>query len=298
MSYLSLLEYLNNGKIEYYIDTQASDLVSIKIGGLVSLVVYPRSTAELINIVKLVKGQRYFILGNGTNCYFSSQSYDGVVIVTKNINDIKIQGNQICADCGVGLCALCNAALNQSLSGMEFSYGIPATLGGAVYMNASAFGCSISNLVLQSTAYDVEGDRVVTLNREEHLFSVKNSVFRSKNLVHLNSELLLKQGEKAEILRKMQDFLQNRRKNQPLSLPSAGSVFINPTNNYASKMIDDCGLKGFKVGGAQVSTKHAGFIVNCGGATSHDVNKLIRIIKKRVFEKFNIVLNQEIIYVE
>lgn len=298
MSYLSLLEYLNNNRIEYCTEVDASQLVSIKIGGNVSLAVYPRSILELVNIVERLRGQRYFILGNGTNCYFSSNGYDGVVVVTKNINSIKVQNDLICADCGASLCTLCNIALKNSLSGLEFAYGIPATVGGAVYMNASAYGSTISNLILRSTAYDLVNNKIVVLNQKEHLFDVKNSVFRMGRLVHLNSTLQLKQSGKAEIFEKMQEFSQKRRSKQPLNVPSAGCVFVNPKDCYSARLIEECGLKGYRVGGAEISTKHAGFIVNMGNATSCDINELIEAVKKRVFEKFNVKLNQEIIYVE
>ena len=298
MSYLALLNYLDKNKIEYRFDGCLADLVSMRVGGIADLVVYPASTIELVEIVRLLKNCRYFLLGNGTNCYFTSKRYHGAVIVTKKIKNAYCRENLIYAECGVNLTSLCYLALSNSLCGLEFANGIPASVGGAVFMNASAFGGMISNLLIKSVAYDIDNDKIVTLNRQKHIFSKKFSVFRLGKYIHLSSEFLLEKGSQELILEKMQSYLLNRQSKQPLNLPNSGSVFVNPDCGIASKMIDECGLKGLSVGGAQVSTKHAGFIVNLGNATSDDVNNLIDTIKKRVYEKYKINLKQEIIYTE
>ena len=298
MGYLTLIDYLDSNNVEYCDNVNLADLVSIRVGGSGDLVVYPKSTSELIDIVRLLKGKRYFLLGNGTNCYFTSQRYNGVIIVTKLLNNAVCKDNFIYAECGTSLSKLCNLALNHSLSGLEFAFGIPATLGGAVYMNAAAYGSMISSVINTSLVYDSLKDETVTLTNNEHNFSKKSSVLHGGRFIHLSSELFLNFGEKDVIFKKMQACLKSRNATQPSSLPNAGSVFINPCVGFASKMIDECGLKGFRIGDAQVSTKHAGFIVNLGSASSDDINNLIAIIKKRVFDKFNINLNEEIIYVE
>ncbi len=294
----ALLNYLKSNDIEYYLHGQTKDLVSFKIGGKANIIVFPKNTKDLCEILIRLKSQKRVILGNGTNCYFTSGVYSGAVVCTNKINDIFVNGEAICAECGASLNKICKTAQKNSLSGLEFAFGIPGSIGGAVTMNASAFGSDISTIVKSSMVFDISKEEILNISSDEHFFSTKTSVFRKQDICLLKSSLQLKMSDKDDILRQMEKNIKARRISQPLDLPSAGSTFVRPRSGYASYMIDMCGLKGAQIGGARVSFKHAGFIVNSGRAIADDVQALIRLIKTKVFEKFNVVLEEEIIYID
>lgn len=298
MFFSLLLDYLHNKHIEFALDVNTADLVSFRIGGTAKIAIFPKNTKELVDLIEFVKNEKYFIIGNGTNCYFSSGMYDGIVIATKHLNKSHIKGNTIVAECGASISKLCKMALGSSLSGIEFAYGIPGSVGGAIYMNASAFGGDFSQIVKKSKVLDIESGRIIELSKEEHCFSEKFSVFKEKKHVILESELLLQSCDKMLIHSKMSEYIDKRKISQPLDLPSAGSVFLKPKDGYASYMIDKSGLKGFTVGGAQVSEKHAGFIVNVNSASATDVQELINVIKAKVYKEFSVELKEEIIYID
>lgn len=292
-----LTSYLKDNGIEFYLNFNTSNLVSISVGGCAKIVVYPKNIKELIDIVRLSE-KSFVILGNGTNSFFTDSFLNKVVIVTSKINQVKIEHDIIIAKCGASINRCCMVAKENCLSGLEFSYGIPGTIGGAITMNASAFGCSFDKLVLESTAYDIENDIVVELSYNKHYFDIKNSIFRSNSFILLETKLKLNYDEMHSISKKMHENLVKRIETQPLNLPNSGSTFKRPMLGYASKLIDDAGLKGYTIGGAQISTKHAGFIVNIGNATANDVLCLISYVKKVIKEKYNILLEEEVVFID
>ena len=298
MGETALLNYIKNNGIEHYFNKSTSELVSFKIGGAAHLVVYPKTVNELCELLVRLKARKHVVLGNGTNCYFNSKGYGGTIVVTQKINGVLLAESSVVAECGASVNKICKIALENGLSGLEFAYGIPGTVGGAIAMNASAFGSEFSSVVSKSTVFDVSREEILSLNWNEHNFSLKSSVLQNSGKYLLSSVLRLNKGTNSEILHKMQENLNRRVVTQPLDMPSAGSTFVRPQNGYASYMIDACGLKGTQVGGAQVSLKHAGFVVNTGGATERDVQDLITLVKTRVFEKFGVKLREEIIYIE
>jgi len=294
----TLLDFFNNNSVKYLSPVNTANLVSFKVGGMGKIAAFPDNTEVLKRVLLEVGDEKSVVLGKGTNCYFTDNLFDGTIIVTTGLNDISISDNVICAECGVTLNNLCRFALENELSGLEFAYGIPGTVGGAVCMNASAFGGCFSNIVHSSSAFDYKNKIAFELDAREHNFGTKNSVFRSEPLCVLSTRLNLVRGNKKDIKAKMDEYINRRKTTQPLDLPSAGSTFVRPKNTYASYLIDQAGLKGCRVGGAMVSMKHAGFIVNCGGATAKDVKELINHIKSVVYDKFSVTLEEEIIYLE
>ena len=298
MDFSSLFSFLDKHGIKYKKCVKTASLVSIKIGGIASIVVYPDTLEQLCYIVKFINNKfKYFILANGTNTFFCDY-YDGVVILTRNIKKICLSENEIIAECGVSLTECAMYAYENSLCGMEFAYGIPGTIGGGVYINASAYNGAMSNIVKECLVYDIKNDSIYTLKNKDIRFSNKNSIFINREYVILNARLSLSFGTQNNIKPLMESYIKKRVLTQPLNLPSAGSVFKRPKNNYASKLIDDAGLKGYCIGEAQISTKHAGFIINKGNATPKDMNDLIKFVKSEIKRKFNINLEEEIIYVE
>ena len=227
------------------------------------------------------------------------EGYNGIVITTERLKNISVNDNMITSDCGVTMNQLSSKARDASLKGLSFAYGIPGFVGGAVYMNAGAYGGQISDVLVRSTYYDPETGKIKTFEKEEHQFGYRESVYKNNpSYVILSAEFLLDNGDGSVIKDEMDDFMNRRRTKQPLEYPSAGSVFKRPEGHFAGQLIEECGLKGRRVGGAVVSEKHAGFIVNDGAATAKDVKELVDIIKTEVFKKFNINLACEIIFVK
>ncbi len=298
MNLYPLKDFFDKNKITYYENVNSASLVSIKIGGIASIFVCPKTPNELCKIISFLHNKyKYVILGNGTNTYFC-ECYDGVIISTKQLNKICVQNNKIIAECGASLtgCAVC--AYEASLTGLEFAYGIPGSVGGAVYMNARAFEGEIAYIIEKCNVYDIEKNIILTIYKNELDFSYKHSVFMDKKYVVLDAHIVLSKEDQSFVKNKMDSYWKKRTATQPLDLPNAGSAFKKPKNSFASKLIDEAGYKGMCFGGAQISTKHAGFIVNNGNATAEDVNNLISFVKKNIKNKFDVILEEEIIYVE
>ena len=293
-------EFLNALKIENYKNYKLSELSSFHIGGAAALVVFPKLQEELITVVSKAKKEnlRFEIIGNGSNILFSSKGYDGIIISTKKMSFCDVCDGYINASCGNKLSGISKLAKDNSLSGMEFGFGIPATLGGSVAMNAGAYGQQISDVLISSVAYDIKNNEIIELCASEHDFSYRHSIYSdNKELVCLSAKLKLTLALKEEIESRMNQNAESRKNTQPIDMPSCGSYFKRPEGFFAAKLIDDCGLKGFSIGGAQVSPKHAGFIVNTGGATSDDVLKLAEFIKATVMDKFGVALENEVKYI-
>lgn len=277
-------------------DQPLAPYTSFKIGGNAKMVVKPSTIAAIQPLLTLLKsqGERYCIIGNGSNMLVSSNGYDGTVIVISDaLNKIEVQGRQIICEAGATLTRLCRAALESQLHGLEFAYGIPGTVGGSIYMNAGAYGGEIKDVLKSCTFIDENGE-MVTLPVSELDLSYRHSIFTGGNCCILSAEFELEHGDADTIRTEMDKYLASRKEKQPLEYPSAGSTFKRPDGNYASALIEQCGLKGCSVGGAMVSTKHSGFVINTGGATSDDVLKLVEHIKAVVYEKTGYNLECEI----
>lgn len=273
---------------------------TFKIGGRAEFSAFPQSEAELAGLIAFARENAvpWRVFGNSSNVLFESEGVSGLVIFTSGLSSVSIDGEKIRCGSGFSLTALASLAAKNSLSGLEFAYGIPGTVGGAVYMNAGAYGGEISGVLTQSICLCPKTGEIVTLSAAEHEFAYRKSVFQKNGLVILSSEFALQKGEKSAIEAKMFENMEKRRSKQPLNFPNAGSTFKRPEGYFAGKLIEDAGLKGFSVGGAQVSQKHAGFVINTGGATSADVLALTDKIKQEVYRKFGVMLELEIIYVK
>ena len=273
---------------------------SFKIGGKCKILAYPQNSKQVLDILNICKNNKisHFILGKGSNLLISDLGFEGVVISSKNLNKIElISDDEIYCESGVNLSKLCGFALKNSLSGLEFAFGIPGSVGGAVFMNAGAYGGEMKDVVKNVICLDNIG-KIRKLKWCDLKFSYRHSVFQEQESFILGAVLKLFKSEKPKIKLKMDELLGKRRKKQPLEFPNAGSVFRRPKGGYAAELIEKCGLKGEKIGGAQVSQKHSGFIVNLGGATSDDVNNLIKKIQQVVAKNSGVFLEPEIKYIE
>ena len=293
-------------EIEIKINEPLSKHSSFRIGGGAKYALFPRDREELIFAINtcINRGEKYLIVGNASNLLFDDKGFDGVAIFTTKMTATeyihKNDGVYIKAECGKSLTELASeVGKKHSLQGLEFAYGIPGTVGGAVYMNAGAYGGQMSDVVLETEAYDVKAQKIVTLKGDEHKFSYRHSLFaEEKELVVLSTTMKLSQGDAEEIFTKMTKNMTSRKEKQPLELPNAGSTFKRPGENvFVGKLIEEAGLKGYSIGGAQISEKHAGFTVNKGGATSDDVRAVIEHTKAVILEKYGVMLESEIIYI-
>lgn len=278
-----------------YINESMKKHTSFKIGGPADVLVIPQSRDELINIIKLTRDENvpFFILGNGTNLLVTEKGIRGIVIKLSALKNIAVDGNIIISEAGALLSAIANIALANELTGFEFASGIPGTLGGAITMNAGAYGPEIKDVVSKVEAIDRRGV-TYELKNELMRFSYRNSIIQSDNMVVLRAWIKLSKGNYEEIKTKMNELNSKRREKQPLEYPSAGSVFKRPSGYYAGKLIEDAGLKGYIIGDAQISEKHCGFIINRGNASFEDVINLIKHIQKEVKGKFGVDLVTEV----
>ena len=267
---------------------------TFKIGGAADEFCQAKSAEEIKELVEYAENKKipYFVMGNGSNVLVSDSGIRGLVInISSDFSSYEITGDVIKAQSGALLGTLAKAALSAELSGMEFASGIPGSLGGAIYMNAGAYGGQMSDIV-KSVTYLEKGE--IKKIDKDFGFGYRKSLFADLGAIVLEAELQLKKGDSGEIKAKMEDYKNRRNEKQPLNMPSAGSVFKRPEGNFAGKLIEDAGLKGYKIGGAMVSEKHAGFIVNTGNAKASDVVALIEYIKKTVKEKFGVELETEV----
>lgn len=269
---------------------------SFRVGGPAKRMAFPQSAEELVTLGGLLReaGARAIVLGNGTNVLFPDEGVDAVVIATGEMKEIRRAGaDELAADAGVSLARLATFAWQEGLTGLEFAHGIPGSLGGGVVMNAGAYDGSLSDVLIGVTALFSDGVR--TLAAEELRLSYRHSVFTEQpEAVVLRARLRLKPGDGAAIRARMDELMARRKASQPLEYPSAGSTFKRPAGYYAGRLIEDAGLKGASVGGAMVSPKHAGFVINTGGATCADVLALIEMIQKRVYDASGVRLEPEV----
>lgn len=276
-------------------------LNTYKIGGNAKYLISPNSINDLINVLKILKNNniRFLILGNGSNIILNSKEYNGAVIRLNNLNGIELhpEMEMVYAEAGVMLPKLVQETVKKSLTGLEFASGIPGTVGGSVYGNAGAYNACILDYVESVTVLDENYD-IKILEHEDITYSYRTSMFKeSKQYIILAVKFYLKKGDKANSLEVIENRRQRRVESQPLEYPSAGSVFRNPEGDFAGRLIESCNLKGYTIGGAQVSKKHANFIVNINNATSEDVYNLIKYVHDIVKEKttVDLIIEQEFI---
>lgn len=269
---------------------------TFRIGGPAEVFVMPGNLEEMQRILEICRTEDlpYFILGNGSNLLVSDKGYQGVVVqLYRNFGQIRVEDSQIHAQAGALLSGIAAAAREASLTGFEFAGGIPGTLGGAVVMNAGAYGGEMKDVLKEVTVLTPEGG-VLTLQADELHMGYRTSVIKEAGYIVLEAVISLEKGDQEEIRSRMQELAGMRTSKQPLSYPSAGSTFKRPEGYFAGKLIMDSGLRGYQVGGAQVSEKHCGFVINTGNATAKDVTTLMSDVQRIVMEKFGVKLEPEV----
>ncbi len=294
----SLIELCNSIACKYKENEPLCRHTTFKIGGNADILILPENINELYKVTKhcLDNNIRFFILGNGSNTVFDDKGYRGAVIsLSGGFKDISlISENKMKCGSAAMLVNACTFARDNDLSGLEELYGIPGTVGGAVYMNAGAYGGEIASSIECVEVLEMNSGEIKKFQREECDFGYRKSIFMNDRYIILSAVLKLNISKKAVISEKMNGYMARRREKQPLEFPSAGSVFKRPEGYFAGALIEQCGLKGYNIGGAMVSEKHAGFIVNTGNASCDDVIKLVNYIKKEVKCKFGVELECEI----
>ncbi len=270
---------------------------SFKIGGPADLVAFPRTKEELASLLALAKKEnvKTLVVGNASNMLFDDAGFRGLIIFTTAMKTVTWGEDYVEADAGASLTAIAGEAARRGLSGLEFAYGIPATVGGAVYMNAGAYNAEISSVLTESTYFD--GESIRTRPLCDHAYGYRKSIYQTSGDIILSARFALKKGNAEDIKKLCEERMTARKEKQPLEFPSAGSVFKRPEGYFAGALIEKCGLKGYRIGGAEVSEKHAGFIINRGGATSSDVLSLIEYIRAEVMKTFGVYLETEIIHI-
>ncbi len=272
-----------------------SPFCSMKASGSARYFAQPENEQELISAIRYFKsnGYKFVVVGNCSNLIFPDEGFDGGVIITDKIRGSEYENGLITVACGETLSTLATIACNNSVTGLEFCYGIPGTVGGGVFMNAGAYGGDISQVFVSGRFLD-ENLEIVTITAEEMEFGYRKSRMSRENLILLSATFKGFDGVKEEIRAKMDDLMARRKASQPLNFPSCGSAFKRPEGHYAGALIEQCGLKGYSIGGAQVSEKHAGFIINADNATATDVIALLDYVSDTVFEKTGVRLEPEI----
>lgn len=280
------MEKINNALIK--------DYTTYKLDGYIKEIIFPKNYDELKVVIKDLKN-KYKIIGNGSNLILS-ESYNHPLINLKYFDKLEFNNNIVTVGAGYNLPKFALECAKKGLSGLEFASGIPGTIGGAIYMNAGAYGKEISNILKRVTILD-EKNNLKVLNQEDLKLSYRDSIFKHKNYICLEAEFELIPGNKEEIIKEIKKIIETRKEKQPLEYPSAGSVFKNGENYSAGRLIEKAGLKGTKVGDAEVSLKHANFIINKGKAKADDVIELIEIVKEKIKKEENIdlILEQEIL---
>ncbi len=290
---VKIIEQNNIGK--YIQDESLSKHTTYRVGGIAKLFVYPKNQEKLIILLKFLKMKnvKYKILGNGSNTLFSDDEYNGVIIKLDCFDEIKYFRNTVTAGAGVNLIKLSNQTVKKGLAGLEFATGIPGTVGGAIYMNAGAYKSDMGYITKRVKVLTPNLE-VITMTNKELNFHYRSSFLQSnKDYICLEATFSLRKNDKNVLLEIVEDRKKRRIESQPLEYPSAGSVFRNPENMFAGKLIEDIGLKGHAIGGAKVSEKHANFIINYDHATGKDIKDLIEFVKKEVKEKYDVDLKVE-----
>lgn len=285
-------------------DTAMSALTSMRTGGIAPVACFPETEKDLCDAVRRLtrEHKRFFVFGNLSNVLLPDGRLDFVPVITTGIKTVTVTetdaGIDVYAACGVSLTGLALEFCRRDYAGLSFAYGIPGTVGGAVFMNAGAYGSEMKNIVRSVRFYDIDADAVCEIPASDCGFGYRTSVFAHKNGVILGASLSLAACESGKALAEAKELMERRREKQPLEYPSCGSAFKRPEGYFAGELIEKCGLKGYAVGGACVSEKHAGFVVNKGGATSADVEKLLCDVRAKVHQTFGVELEPEIRFIK
>ena len=284
------------GEDRVFTEEAMSQHTTFKIGGPADYFLMPDKGEDVGRVIKICKEKEipYFILGNGSNLLVGDGGYRGAVIqIYRNMSSVTVEGNEITAQAGALLSAVAAAAKNASLTGFEFAGGIPGTIGGAVVMNAGAYGGEMKDVLTEVTVMNAEGD-IFTLPTEELELGYRTGIIKTAGYIVLEAKIRLKEGNPEVIRETMKDLTIRRTTKQPLEYPSAGSTFKRPEGYFAGKLIMDSGLAGYQVGGAQVSEKHCGFVINAGDATARDVRTLMDNVRDIVYKKYGVTLEPEV----
>lgn len=295
MKWAEAARTLRDRGVRFVRNQSLSELSTFRIGGVAELAVFPTNREELSYTLELLR--RYDcplrVIGNGSNVLFGDGLLKEALIVTKEMSSVRWMGEELYAESGASLSSLAISAAERGLTGLEFLRGIPGTLGGAVVMNAGAHGGEMGQTVVESHAYDCSSGQIVTLT--DHGFGYRQSVYLSNpRLICIGARLRLSSRARQEIEERMREYTRIRRERQPLEYPSGGSYFKRPEGHFAGKLIEDCGLKGYRIGNAAVSEKHAGFLINLGGATAEEVLLLEQHVRRCVLERFGVELTREV----
>jgi len=268
----------------------------IKVGGKADILIHPTTKNEIKHIVEIAKKHQLplTVIGNGSNVIIKESGIRGITISLSHFDHIQVHGNSIVAQSGAHIIDVSNLALDHSLTGLEFACGIPGSTGGALYMNAGAYGGQIADVVERASVI-TKGGEMLEIHQADMKLGYRDSIFRTNEYIILEVELKLEKGNKDVISSIMQDLTLKRESKQPLEYPSCGSVFKRPKGYFVGKLIQDCNLQGTRIGGAEISMKHAGFIINADHATAEDYLELIRFIQQKVYQTFQIDLETEVI---
>lgn len=292
-----ICEYVKNEGISYIENEPMALHTTFKIGGPAKLAVFPKNENEISDVIKKCKEEnvRYMVVGNGSNLLVADEGIDAVVILLgKEFGEVKlIDDTTIFAEAGASLMKVCRFALENGLSGLEFAYGIPGSCGGGAFMNAGAYGGELGDVMFRCDHIDKDGNKG-SLQGDDLKLVYRHSAYYENGCVITGAYFKMQKADKEEIKAKMADYMSRRRDKQPLEYPSAGSTFKRPEGNYAGALIEQCGLKGTSVGGAEISTKHAGFVINKGGATCKDVLDLCKKVADTVKAEKGIDLEMEV----
>ena len=303
MNYSSLIDYITSeykDRVDITANADMKEYTSFRIGGPCDLALFPRDTDAFCACLSYVcdKGIKHIVIGNGSNVLFADEGYRGVVIFTGRMNRFTFEDDVLICECGAQLTAVAVNAVKKGYDGYAFACGIPGSMGGAVFMNAGAYEGQLSDILIYSDYYDTETGKIGRMSAEEHNFDYRYSSYMDSSKIVLSCGLRLKKADDpAAVVALMEDHVRARKEKQPLEYPSAGSVFKRYPGYFTARLIDEAGLKGYSVGGAQVSEKHAGFIVNRGDATAKDVLELIDIIKAKIFDMKGIRIECEVRYI-
>lgn len=292
--YKNLLNILDKEGI--YLNEPMKNHISFKVGGPADFLLKPKTEDEIKKLIEFLKNENipYIVIGNGSNLLVKDGGIRGVVIkIADNFNKFEIEDTKVVAQSGALLSFMGKAILNKSLTGFEFAAGIPGTLGGAIAMNAGAYGGEMKDIVKSVRLMDSKGN-IIELSNKEMEFEYRRSLISKSDYIVLSAIMELKEGNFDEIKGYMKELTKSRVTKQPLNLPSAGSTFKRPEGHFAAKLIEDSGLKGLTLGGARVSEKHSGFVVNIGDAKAKDIIELINVVKSTVYSKFGVMLEEEV----
>lgn len=296
----SMYDYIENiiPKDRMLFEEPMSRHTTFRVGGEAECLIQIKEEEELIKLVPYLNqiGQKYFILGNGSNLLVGDKGYRGIVIsLGGGMNKIEVDGNRICVQAGALLSQTAITAREAGLSGMEFAVGIPGSIGGGIVMNAGAYDGEMKQITESVKVMDVEG-RILTLDNDTMEFGYRTSIIKNRPFIVLEVVLRLQTGDKEKIQQKMDELMAKRISKQPLNFPSAGSTFKRPEGYFAGKLIMDAGMRGYSIGGARVSDKHCGFVVNTGTATAADIKEVIEEVQERVKERFRVTLEPEVVF--